>query len=151
LGPGLRKTTHTVENTVPDDIALESYPGPLGQIITNLVNNAILHAFEGQEKGMITIHARTLPGQKIELTVRDNGQGIPAANLGRVFDPFFTTKLGKGGSGLGLNIVYNLVSSSLGGKVEVSSVVKQGTCFTFVLPQLAPGSAGGLEAGQEQA
>lgn len=148
LGPSLRKTTHTVDNLVPDGIVMESYPGPLGQIITNLVNNAVLHAFEGRDQGKVTIEARLLDSQRVELTLRDNGQGIPAANLGRVFDPFFTTKLGKGGSGLGLNIVYNLVNNSLGGKIEVSSVVRQGTCFTFVLPLKAPGSAIGADTGQ---
>jgi len=148
LGPSLRKTTHTVENLVPESIAMESYPGPLGQIITNLVNNAVLHAFENREQGIITIEAKPLDGQRVQLQLRDNGQGIPPAHLGKVFDPFFTTKLGKGGSGLGLNIVYNLVNNSLGGKVEVSSVVQQGTSFVFVLPLKAPGGVGSGEPGQ---
>ena len=75
----------------------------------------------------------TLPGW-VDITVKDDGQGIPAAHLEKVFDPFFTTKLGKGGSGLGLNIVYNLVTTSLGGRIQVSSVPGQGACFTLSLP-----------------
>ncbi len=138
LGPGLRKTGHTVTNDIPAEIFMESYPGPLGQIITNLVNNAVLHAFEGRTAGRVTIDAVRMDDQRVQLTVRDDGIGIPTANLGRVFDPFFTTKLGRGGSGLGLNIVYNLVARSLGGKLEVSSTLGQGTCFTFVLPLQAP-------------
>jgi signal transduction histidine kinase len=134
LGPTLRKTTHTVECLVPEDIALDSYPGPLGQIITNLINNALVHAFEGRQNGKIVITATlTQPGW-VDIAVRDDGLGIPQAHLDKVFDPFFTTKLGKGGSGLGLNIVYNLVTTSLGGRVQVVSTSGQGACFTLSLP-----------------
>ncbi len=134
MGPSLRKTTHSVVSDVPDNITFDSYPGPLGQVITNLINNALVHAFEGRQNGKITITAMlTLPGW-VDITVKDDGQGIPAAHLEKVFDPFFTTKLGKGGSGLGLNIVYNLVTTSLGGRIQVSSVPGQGACFTLSLP-----------------
>ena len=72
----------------------------------------------------------------MEITVRDNGAGILAEHLGKVFDPFFTTKFGKGGSGLGLNIVYNLATTILGGRVRVESTLGQGTCFVLELPLL---------------
>jgi signal transduction histidine kinase len=137
LGPTLRKTTHTVQCTIPQDITLDSYPGPLGQIVTNLINNAVLHAFEGREHGVISIAAELLPESRVRLTVQDNGRGIPPENLAKVFDPFFTTKFGKGGSGLGLNIVYNLATTSLGGSIRVDSAPGQGACFTLELPLTA--------------
>lgn len=138
LGPTLRKTTHTVGNEVPDDIAMDSYPGPLGQVLTNLINNARLHGFDGRENGRITIGARYLDEATLELTVRDNGAGISKTHLAKVFDPFFTTKLGQGGSGLGLNIVYNLVTKTLGGSILVQSEFGQGALFVLRLPRVAP-------------
>ncbi|QTN29129.1 ABC transporter substrate-binding protein [Rhodoferax sp. AJA081-3] len=138
LGPTIRKTTHRVVIDIPADITMESYPGPLGQVLTNMVNNALFHGFEGRENGTITIAAEVLVDDRVRLTVQDDGVGIPSTHLGRVFDPFFTTKLGKGGSGLGLNITYNLVHDRLGGTVQVQSQVGQGTCFTLLLPLVAP-------------
>ena len=138
LGPGLRKTRHTVHSQVPAELFLESYPGPFGQVLTNLVNNAVLHAFGEEQAGNIYLEARPIDEAWIEFIVRDDGNGIPPANIARVFDPFFTTKLGQGGSGLGLNIVYNLVSKTLGGQIRVDSPVGKGACFTLRLPRIAP-------------
>ncbi len=134
LGPTLRKTSHAVECHVPEDITLDSYPGPLGQIITNLINNALVHAFEGRQNGKIVITASLVQPDWVEIAVRDDGLGIAQSHLDKVFDPFFTTKLGRGGSGLGLNIVYNLVTTSLGGRVQVVSTPGEGACFTLNLP-----------------
>jgi len=134
LGPSLRKTTQTVECHIPQDIEMDSYPGPLGQIVTNLINNAVLHGFEGREEGHITIAARLHGADSVEITVSDDGAGIAAEHLSKVFDPFFTTKFGKGGSGLGLNIVYNLATTTLGGRIRVESAPGQGTRFTLELP-----------------
>ena len=138
LGPGIRKTSHTVIPTISTDIMMESYPGPLVQILTNLINNAFLHGFEDKENGKVFIAADMHGSDHIQMTVRDDGVGISENNLARVFDPFFTTKLGKGGSGLGLNIVYNLVQDVLGGTIAVTSQLGQGTCFTLMLPLIAP-------------
>jgi len=138
LGPTMRKTSHAVRCTVPSDITMESYPGPLGQVITNLINNALLHAFDGRQQGLIVIHAEMQDPDWVRFTVEDDGVGIPEAHLARVFDPFFTTKLGQGGSGLGLNIVYNLVTKTLGGKIRVDSVQGQGARFSMTLPRVAP-------------
>ena len=134
MGPTLRKTTHKVDCQIPDHITMDSYPGPFGQVITNLINNALLHAFEGRQDGLITITAAVTEPGWVELQVRDDGAGIPEAHLAKVFDPFFTTKLGKGGSGLGLNIVYNLITTTLGGRVQVTSQMGQGATFTLMLP-----------------
>lgn len=138
LGPSIRKTAHRVECEISPDIILDSYPGPLGQVITNLINNALLHAFEGRECGTVTITAARQGPEQVLFSVRDDGVGIPEGNLARVFDPFFTTKLGKGGSGLGLNIVFNLVHDALGGTIAVTSTPGQGACFSLVLQTTAP-------------
>jgi signal transduction histidine kinase len=137
----LRKTRHSVHSNVPVEIFLESYPGPFGQVLTNLINNSVLHAFVEQQAGNIYLDAVLMDADWIEFKVRDDGVGIPSDNLERVFDPFFTTKLGQGGSGLGLNIVYNLVTKTLGGNIRVDSVPGKGACFTLRLPRAAPVSA----------
>jgi signal transduction histidine kinase len=138
MWPTLKKTAYTVEQHIPGDLRLDSYPGPLGQVVTNLVNNALVHAFEGRSSGSVTITARPGAAGWLELVVQDDGLGIPAANLNRIFDPFFTTKLGAGGSGLGLNIAHNIVSNILGGKIDVESEAGVGTTFSLTLPTVAP-------------
>jgi PAS domain S-box-containing protein len=139
-GPRMRKTRHTVHSAVPSEVLLDSYPGPFGQVLTNLINNAVLHAFDEDQSGNIYLEAKILDESWIEFIVRDDGNGIAPANIARVFDPFFTTKLGQGGSGLGLNIVYNLVTKTLGGHIHVDSPAGQGACFVLRLPRTAPTS-----------
>lgn len=138
LGPTIRKSRHQVVCDIPPDLVLDSYPGPLAQIVTNLIHNAFLHGFEAMEAGVVTIQAEADGDEQVWLRVRDNGCGIPPDDLGRIFDPFFTTKLGRGGSGLGLNIVHNLVTQTLGGSIQVESQPGQGTVFTLHLPRVAP-------------
>ena len=134
----IRHAGLSVEMIIPVNIEMDSYPGPLDQVICNLVDNAILHGLSGQSSGHITIKVRQLESESIELRFSDNGIGIPDANLPRIFDPFFTTKLGRGGSGLGLNIVYNIVTSLLGGNIVVESVEGKGVTFVLTLPLIAP-------------
>ena len=134
LSPTIRKTPHQVVVQIPEGIMMDSYPGALGQILTNLINNAFIHGFAKLEQGQVTIAASQLDVENVQLIVSDNGCGITPANLNRIFDPFFTTRLGQGGSGLGLNIVYNLVTSVLGGSIHVDSELEQGTRFTMILP-----------------
>jgi len=136
MGPTIRRYGHQVLCQIPPKIIMDSYPGPLGQILSNLINNAFIHAFDAKFKGTVTISARMTTPNVVELEVRDNGRGIPAEHLERIFDPFFTTKLGQGGSGLGLNIVYNLVSDVLGGSITVKSQPGEGSCFYLSLPQV---------------
>jgi signal transduction histidine kinase len=138
LWPMIRKSPFNIEQSIPGDITFDSYPGPLGQVLTNLINNALLHGFEGRSQGTVVITARENDDGLIELTVSDDGVGIPASHLNRIFDPFFTTKLGAGGSGLGLNITHNVVTGILGGRVRVQSAVGVGTTFTLILPKVAP-------------
>ena len=138
MQPTLKKTPYTVLQEIEDELWMDSYPGPLGQILTNLINNSVLHAFAGRDHGTIRISARSLGAQRLELLVSDDGQGIAPENLGRVFDPFFTTRLGTGGSGMGLNIVHTLATRVLGGQIEVSSSPGHGCRFRLELPHCAP-------------
>lgn len=138
LKPMLKKTPYHVDCEEIPSLVMDSYPGPLGQVLTNLIQNAILHGFEGASQGRVLLQVRTLDSQQVELKVIDNGKGILPAHLGRIFDPFFTTKLGQGGSGLGLNVVYTIVTGILGGNIFVESEVGRGTCFTVVFPVVAP-------------
>ncbi|WP_374586288.1 ATP-binding protein [Pseudoduganella sp.] len=133
----IRNACHKIEFDVPDSIALDSYPGPFGQVITNLINNALLHAFDGREGGRMRLVAATPVAGRVLVTFSDDGGGIAPENLTRIFDPFFTTKLGQGGSGLGLSISYNIVTSLLGGQIGVDSS-SGGTSFTLDLPLTAP-------------
>lgn len=134
LRPNLRRFPWRLEVDVPADIRLDSFPGPLGQVVINLVMNAMLHAFEDRSQGRVRLAARLLEGGMVELQCSDDGVGIAADVLGRIFDPFFTTKLGRGGNGLGLSIVYRLVTQVLHGQVSVASVPGEGTTFTVRLP-----------------
>lgn len=138
LQPKLKHTGHRVEVDVPTGIELESYPGPIEQIIANLVSNSLLHGFDGVAAGSIRIAAAATADGLVVLRYADNGVGIGAGDARKVFDPFFTTKLGSGGSGLGLYIVYNLTTGVLGGSVELSSTPGQGVRFEFRLPMVAP-------------
>lgn len=139
LQPLLRQTKLQLSNDIADDLLLDNYPGPIGQIIINFINNAIVHAFEGREAGQIHLSVKhTEPGW-ICFTVRDNGIGISPDNQKKLFDPFFTTKLGLGGSGLGLHISYTLASGLLGGRIEFESELGVGSCFMLHIPlQAAP-------------
>ena len=138
LSADIRKTGHTVECQIPENISMNSFPGPLGQVLTNLINNALLHAFDNQVNGHVLITAVLTSTDQVRITVQDDGCGITPAHLNRVFDPFFTTKLGQGGSGLGLHIVYNLVQELLGGRIQVDNTPGSGACFTLLLPLEAP-------------
>ena len=125
---------------VPDGLAMDSYPGPLGQVLSNLLENCLRHAFEGRSGGSIAITARgSADGQSITLSIADTGVGIPADDLTHIYDPFFTTKLGSGGSGLGLHVAHNIVTGVLGGHIDASSS-PAGTTFTLLLPVAAPQS-----------
>jgi signal transduction histidine kinase len=137
LTPTLKRQPHRVVVEIPGGIRLDSQPGPLGQIIINLINNAFLHAFEGRTDGVLTIRA-TMLGHQVKIQFEDNGVGISQENLVKLFEPFFSTKIGRGGSGLGMAIVANLVQKTLRGKISVRSQVGQGTSFDILLPLKLP-------------
>lgn len=135
LSPSLKRHPHRVEVDIPAGIIMDSQPGPLGQIVINLVNNAYLHAFEGRDDGVLRILGR-LDGDMVRLRFTDNGVGLAPDHLEKLFQQFFSTKIGQGGTGLGLAIVHNLVTKTLMGSIAVESTWGQGTCFDVTLPQV---------------
>lgn len=137
LQPRLRRTSHKLVLDVSPGLRMDSYPGPLGQVLTNLVMNALLHGL-AERPGQIRISAHAVGGHQYRIDVADDGAGIASEHLSRIFDPFFTTSLGKGGSGLGLHLVYSLVERTLGGRITVESAPGEGACFTVLLPATAP-------------
>jgi signal transduction histidine kinase len=129
---------HQLVLDVPEGIALDGYPGPYGQVLTNLVNNALLHGFGQRKGGTMRLQAALWRTQQVEIRFSDDGVGIAPEHLNRIFDPFFTTKMGQGGSGLGMSISYNIVTSLFGGEFVVTSTVGLGSCFTLRIPLKAP-------------
>ena len=137
LGPGLRRTPHTLICDCPERIELDSYPGALFQILSNLINNAQIHAFSEDQPGHMWVGAQS-SGDSLLLRFSDDGRGMPEEVAAHAFDPFFTTKRGSGGSGLGLHVVHNLVTQLLGGEIELRSKPGQGTEFLMRFPKRTP-------------
>ena len=137
LAPEVRKAGHSLTMTCEEGIELTSYPGALAQVLSNLVSNAIVHAYERGTAGTIALTAVS-EGADVVLTVSDNGRGIPSEDLSRIYDPFFTTRRGAGGTGLGLHIVFNIVTETLHGRIACRSTPGLGTSFTAVIPKSTP-------------
>lgn len=124
---------------VPEDLVMDSYPGPLGQIIDNLVRNAFVHAFPGERPGTVQIVARAdEAGEHVTLRVVDNGVGIARDLVAHVFELFFTTRRGEGGTGLGLFLSHQLAREVLGGTLTLDETFAPGSCFVLVVPRVAP-------------
>jgi signal transduction histidine kinase len=132
LSPKLKTTDCQVSVVGDPDLTLNSYPGAFSQIVTNLVINSLLHAYPSTQSGQIALIFNQI-GKELIFEYADDGKGIPPENLSRIFEPFFTTQRGKGGSGLGLHIVYNLVSQQLGGTIQCESQLGKGTRFVIKL------------------
>jgi signal transduction histidine kinase len=145
LRPKLKTTQIELKFDGPADLVLDSYPGAFAQVVTNLVLNCAEHAFAPDTPGRVEIHARR-DGDMVEIDLVDDGKGIAPESLDRVFDPFFTTRRGQGGTGLGLNIVYNLVVKQFCGTISVRSTLGRGTRFTLRIPRVTP-QPGGMETG----
>jgi signal transduction histidine kinase len=116
---------------------MDSQPGSIGQVVINLINNAYLHAFENRDDGVLTIEAKLID-DKVLLSFIDNGAGIPSQHLSKIYEPFFSTKIGKGGTGLGMAIVHNLVTKTLGGSIKIQSTMGEGSRFDIQLPKNIP-------------
>ncbi|MEG4507801.1 GAF domain-containing sensor histidine kinase, partial [Microcoleus sp. F6_B4] len=133
LKPKLKNGQHSLKIKGDSKIAIDSYPGALSQVVTNLLINSLIHAYEPGISGEL-IFDWEQEGNRLRFEYADEGKGIPSENLSKIFEPFFTTKRGQGGSGLGLHIVYNLVTQKLKGEIECLSEVGRGTKFIIKLP-----------------
>jgi signal transduction histidine kinase len=138
LRPSVSHAKVSIELDVPHGIVCDSYPGPLGQVIVNIVQNAIVHAFSGRDGGTVLIVAKCPSAESVEILVEDNGSGMDAHVMAHIFDPFFTTRLGQGGSGLGLSVSQNITTGVLGGTLQVRSIVGEGSRFVLTMPMSAP-------------
>ena len=138
LRPALKHSLVWLSVDVPAEISLKSYPGPYGQVLTNLMLNALTHAFPDKRAGTLRLTARKLGTEQVEIEFADDGVGMSEEVQRRAFEPFFTTRRNRGGTGLGLHIVYNLVTRRLGGTLRLESQPGHGTVFRIRLPLAAP-------------
>jgi signal transduction histidine kinase len=139
LRPVLKRAPIELTIDVPEALIIEGYPGSYGQILTNLFLNAVNHAFGDGRSGTISISAKTRGHDDVEIIFADNGAGMTPEVQRQAFDPFFTTRRNEGGTGLGLHIVYNLVTQQLGGRMMLESRLGQGTTFRIIMPRVATG------------
>jgi signal transduction histidine kinase len=136
----LRQGGHRTELQIPAGLLLDSHPGALEQVLTNLIDNSLLHGFEGRREGNIRIEAHA-DHAELMLRYQDDGRGMSAEAARRVFEPFYTTKLGRGGTGLGMHIAHKLVGADLGGQISLHTAPGQGVRFELRLPRVAPSLA----------
>ncbi len=133
ISPQFKHNLYNVSITGDDSISIDSYPGALAQVITNFVNNSVLHAYLPNTSGNIHIHIQQ-QGDRIIIQYKDDGFGIDPQIFNKIFEPFFTTARDRGGTGLGLNITYNLVTQKLQGNIDCESEIGKGTLFIVNLP-----------------
>lgn len=138
LRPQTRKTPHAIALTGATRLPVDTYPDAVAQLVTNLLVNAVTHAFPDGRTGRVEVDLRADESGWVELRIADDGCGIGQDQLDRVFEPFFTTRRERGGSGLGLYLAYNQVTQKLGGTLTVESTKGRGTCFLARFPALAP-------------
>jgi signal transduction histidine kinase len=138
LQPTLRRSNCTVTLELQPDVTCDGYPGRYGQVLTNLIMNAATHAFDAERPGPVTVTVRVsaLNDQMAQLLVSDDGVGMAPDVSSRVFDPFFTTKMGRGGTGLGMNIVHGIITRVMGGSVQVQSAPGKGTTVRAVFKRV---------------
>jgi PAS domain S-box-containing protein len=138
LRPGLRKHNLTLNVDCQPNLTMNSYPGPYGQVLTNLFLNSVAHAFPDGKPGAVDIQVRESGKDNVEIIFSDNGCGMSLDVRRRAFDPFFTTRRDQGGTGLGLHIVYSIVTNRLGGRLDLDSEPGGGTRIQIILPRTAP-------------
>lgn len=135
FGIDLRNAGVTLELLCREDLVLKSYPGALVHIVSNLIRNALVHGFEDRKEGHIRIEVIEF-SDMITMIIQDNGIGMSEVTLGQIYDPFYTTKRSKGGTGLGLNIVHNMITNVLLGSITCSSEINKGTEFRIQMPKV---------------
>jgi signal transduction histidine kinase len=136
LRPRLKNTPHQVTVSCPEGIVLDSFPGAISQVLTNLVVNSLIHGFSDVKAGeiRISVHLDETTPDQVTVRFEDNGVGLSDEAQMRIFEPFYTTRRGQGGSGLGMHIVYNLITGPLGGRIVVVDVSQGGVAFEIQLP-----------------
>ncbi|MEO1559328.1 MAG: ATP-binding protein, partial [Cyanobacteria bacterium J06632_19] len=135
LAPQLKQSPHKLIVSGDEDITINSYAGSFAQVITNLVINSLIHAYPEEKPGKLNFEI-TSEAENIKIIYSDDGCGIPEENLTKIFEPFFTTKRNQGGTGLGLHIVYNLITHKLQGSIDIDSIVGKGTTFILTIPSI---------------
>jgi signal transduction histidine kinase len=149
LRPVLKRAPIALTLDVPEGLMIDGYPGSYGQILTNLFLNAVNHAFIGGRSGTISVSARPRGHDDVEIIFADDGAGMTPDVQRQAFDPFFTTRRNDGGTGLGLHIVYNLVTQQLGGRMMLESRLGQGTTFRIIMPKTAKGGTATSETSSD--
>jgi signal transduction histidine kinase len=134
LAPQLQETGHALSVTCPPGIVLDLYAGALAQIVTNLVLNSVAHAYDPGQRGALALVATREADGTIALVYRDDGSGVAPVDLPNIFEPFFTTRRGAGHAGLGLSVVYNLVTQRLEGTIDATSDPGHGLVLRITLP-----------------
>ncbi len=147
LRPVLKKSQIALTIDVPTGILMDSYPGSYGQVLTNLFLNSVIHAFPDGRAGSVIVEAR-LVRDDVDIFVSDDGVGMSDDIQRRALDPFFTTRRNEGGTGLGLHIIFNLVTQQLGGRLTFESRLGWGTRFRISIPRVAPRESSPLQAAQ---
>jgi signal transduction histidine kinase len=138
LRPGLRKQDVSLTVDCEPNLMMSSYTGPYGQVLTNQFLNSLAHAFPDGKGGAVDINVRGVGQDNVEIRFSDNGCGMSPDVRRKAFDPFFTTRRDQGGTGLGLHIVYNIVTNRLGGRLDLDSRSGDGTRIHIILPRVAP-------------
>ena len=133
LGDIINKNNIDISVNSKENIIIYSYPSAFSQIITNLILNTMSHAYELEKIGKIVIQLSIIE-KNVVLEFKDDGKGIDKENISRIFDPFFTTNRKNGGIGLGLNIIYNIITSQLKGSIDCKSELNKGTTFIITIP-----------------
>jgi signal transduction histidine kinase len=136
----LKKSQIALTVDVPPGIIMDSYPGSYGQVLTNLFLNSVVHAFPEGRAGSVIVEARQVRDD-VDIFVSDDGVGMTDEIQRRALDPFFTTRRNEGGTGLGLHIIFNLVTQQLGGRLTFESRLGWGTRFRITIPRVAPGES----------
>jgi signal transduction histidine kinase len=137
LRPVLKRLPLMLAVDVPRGISMHSYPGSYGQVLTNLFLNAVVHAYPDGRGGTLSVAAQAVGRNDVEITVADDGVGMTEEVRTRAFDPFFTTRRNHGGTGLGLHVIFNIVTQSLGGQLAMDSAPGRGTTFRITIPRHA--------------
>jgi PAS domain S-box-containing protein len=138
LRPGLRNQDLALNVECQPSLTMNSYPGPYGQVLTNLFLNSVAHGFPDGRRGTVDIKVRASGNDDVEILFSDDGCGMSLDVRRKAFDPFFTTRRDQGNTGLGLHIVYSIVTNCLGGRLALDSEPGKGTRVHLVLPRVAP-------------